>query len=30
MGTGKLQGFLYSRPLPYDEVCQLIRERGWA
>ena len=30
MGTGKLQGFLYSRPLPYDEVCLLIKDRGWA
>lgn len=29
MGSGKLQGFMYSRPLPLDEVTELIKERDW-
>lgn len=29
MGTDKLQGFLFSRPLPYDQLVELAQERGW-
>ena len=29
MGSGRLQGFLYSRPLPLDEVLDLARTNDW-